>query len=486
VSQDPQQPAEAPAEQGKQEKLLQPLPKVLATLNADGSRNTIRPRLSKGRFHTARAVVAYGLMAVFMLVPFVRIGGDPLLLLDVMERKFWVFGVAFAPNDTALLALLMLTIFFSIFLLTALAGRVWCGWGCPQTVYMEFLYRPLERLFEGSYTAQQKIDAQGLTPRRVLKWVTFVLVSFVVANTFLAYFVGTDRLLEWITGSPLEHPAAFGVMAITTALMTFDFGYFREQMCTVTCPYGRFQSVLLDRQSMIVSYDHTRGEPRGKRKKNAPADAPPVGDCVDCKACVITCPTGIDIREGLQMECINCTQCMDACDAIMDKLQRPRGLIRYTSQDALEGKPRRLVRPRVLVYVLLVTALSVGLAVALATRAPAKVTLLRRTGTPFAVLPNGEVQNTIKLKLRNRTDAPREYRVRLEGVTARLIPSADPLKLDGGEQAELTLIVIAPSEAFTDGGRHVPVTFVVTDDADFEHTLKHRLVGPGANGSPPK
>ncbi|MEZ6187714.1 MAG: cytochrome c oxidase accessory protein CcoG [Planctomycetota bacterium] len=464
--------------------LLKPEPRVLATLNADGTRHTIRPRLSKGRYHTARAVVAYGLIAVFMLVPFVRIGGDPLLLLDVMERKFWIFGAAFSPTDTPLLALLMLLVFFSIFLLTAVFGRVWCGWGCPQTVYMEFLYRPLERLFEGNYAAQQRQDRQGLTPRRVLKNLTFVVVSFVVANTFLAYFVGTDRLLTWITHSPLEHPAAFGVMAVTTALMTFDFAYFREQMCTVTCPYGRFQSVLLDRQSMIVSYDAARGEPRGKRKKNAPADAPPVGDCVDCKACVITCPTGIDIRKGLQMECINCTQCMDACDSIMDKLERPRGLIRYSSQDGLEGKPRRIVRPRVLVYTALVLALTAGLAVALFTRADGKVTILRRTAAPFAVLPDGQIQNTIRLKLRNRTDELRGYRVALQGVEgARLIPSSDPLELEGGEQAELTLIVIAPAEAFSGGRRRVPVKLVVSDGETFDETLDYRLVGPGSDGS---
>ena len=460
--------------------LLKPQPRVLSTLNADGTRNTIRPRLSKGRYHSARRVVAYLLMAVFAVVPFVRIGGNPLLLLDVMERKFWILGVAFASNDTPLLALLLLLIFFSIFLITALAGRLWCGWGCPQTVYMEFLYRPIERLFEGSYAAQQRLDREGLTPRRVLKVLTFGLVSFFVANTFLAYFVGTDRLLEWVTGSPLEHPAAFAVMAITTALMTFDFGYFREQMCTVACPYGRFQSVLLDRQSLIVNYDAARGEPRGKRKKNA--DAPAVGDCVDCKACVITCPTGIDIRNGLQMECINCTQCMDACDSIMDKLERPRGLIAYSSQDGLEGKPRRLLRPRVLVYLAIVLVLSGGLLFALTTRADAKVTILRRTGTPFVELPTGEVQNTILLKVRNRTDVTQGYRVTLEGVPdVRVIPSENPLEIESGEQAQLTLVVIVPEAAFSGGRRRIPVEIRVSDGKGFETSLAYRLVGPGGS-----
>ncbi|MCA8923999.1 MAG: cytochrome c oxidase accessory protein CcoG [Planctomycetes bacterium] len=475
-------PEEAPAPPTT---LLRPEPKVLATLNADGTRNMLRPRLSTGRYHTARRVVAYALMATFALVPFIRVGGNPLLLLDVMERKFWIFGVTFSPTDAPLLALLMLLIFFSIFLMTALAGRVWCGWGCPQTVYMEFLYRPLERLFEGSYTAQQRLDREGMNAQRVLKFMTFLAVSFFVANTFLAYFVGTERLLRWVTHSPLEHPGAFGIMAVTTALMTFDFGYFREQMCTVACPYGRFQSVLLDRQSMIVSYDAGRGEPRGKRRKNAPADAAPVGDCVDCRACVITCPTGIDIRKGLQMECINCTQCMDACDSIMDKLERPRGLIRYTSEDMLAGEPRRLLRPRVLVYAGLVLVLSVGLAAALTLRGAAKVTILRRTATPFAVLPTGEVQNTIRLKLHNRTEETRGYRVALHGADGvRLIPSANPLELAAGEQAELTLVVIVPAEAFSGGRRKLPVQLEISDGVEFTERVDYQLIGPGTEGSP--
>ncbi|MCL4865811.1 MAG: cytochrome c oxidase accessory protein CcoG, partial [Gemmatimonadales bacterium] len=331
----------------------------LSTLNEDGSRRWLRPKLSPGGFWRWRRVVAYGLMVLFFALPYLRIGGKPLVLLDIPRREFTFFGTTFLPTDTLLLMLLMVSIALGIFLLTALLGRVWCGWACPQTVYLEFLFRPIERWVEGGRSGSLQLDRERrhFAPRRLVKYAIYLVLALFLAHTFLAYFVGIEQLLQWVRRSPVEHPTSFLVMAGTTAMIFADFAWFREQTCIVACPYGRLQSVLLDRRSLIVGYDPNRGEPRMRGVKERAATA---GDCIDCGACVLTCPTGIDIRDGLQMECIHCTQCADACDAIMDQVGTPRGLIRYTSQDALAGVPSPRLRPRVVLYPA-VMAISLGL-----------------------------------------------------------------------------------------------------------------------------
>ncbi|HEX2671061.1 MAG TPA: cytochrome c oxidase accessory protein CcoG, partial [Polyangiaceae bacterium] len=292
--------------------------RVLPTLNADGTRNRIRPRLYPGPLHRKRRWVAWALVVLFVALPWLEIGGKPAIFLDVVRREFSLFGRTFLATDGVLLMLLMLTIFATVFWTTALVGRAWCGWGCPQTVYMEFLFRPIERLFEGKRESQIELDKQGVSMRRFLKNGVFLLLSFVLANVFLSYFVGTHALRAWVTESPSKHLAGFLVVAVTTGLVFFDFAYFREQMCTVICPYARLQSVLLDRSSLIVGYDGRRGEPRSKGKQKLGN-----GDCIDCQACVVACPTGIDIRQGLQLECIACAQCIDACDSIMTRIHKP-------------------------------------------------------------------------------------------------------------------------------------------------------------------
>ena len=332
---------------------------VLPAMNRDGTRRWIRPRLAPGRFLSRRRFVAYALIVLFVSLPFLRIGGRPAMLIDVTSAELSLFGMVFRPSDGFLLMLLGLTVVTTVLLVTALFGRVWCGWGCPQTVYLEHVFRPLERWIEGSVGQQKAMDKKNWpTGRRIVGWSIFVALSFVVANVFLSYFVGTDRLLHWITTSPAKHPGGFATVMIVTGLMFADFAYFREQVCIIACPYGRLQSTLLDTQSLIVAYDAGRGEPRGAVRHKLPmlAEAPLVqnvahnagavslaggvkqGSCIDCNACVAVCPTGIDIRQGLQLECVGCAQCIDACDTVMDKVHQPRGLIRYTSQDQLAGK----------------------------------------------------------------------------------------------------------------------------------------------------
>lgn len=455
--------------------------RVLPTLNLDGTRRWMRPKLFEGRFLRRRRALAWALIGLFTLLPYLEMGGKPVILLDVVDRRFTLFGATFLPTDTMLLMLLLVGLFIGIFLLTAIYGRVWCGWACPQTVYMEFLYRPIERLIEGGPRAQRDLDGRRLAPRRLLKYTVFGALSVFLAHTFLAYFVGVEALRHWITRSPFEHPAAFLVMAGTTALMFLDFGCFREQVCLVACPYGRFQSVLLDRRSLIVGYDFRRGEPRGRpgRCAGRGPGAPPraLGDCIDCGACVVACPTGIDIRGGLQMECIHCTQCMDACDSIMERIGRPRGLIRYSRQDELGGAARRILRPRVVLYPLVLIAVWGTLGWALAHRASADVTVLRGLGSPFTLLPSGEVSNQLRVKIVNRADGDRRYLLELaddEGL--RFIAPDNPLAVAAGHAATATVFVTAPRAAFHGGAREI--RFRVGDGAGFAASVPYRLLGP--------
>ncbi len=460
--------------------------RVLSTLNADGSRRWLRPRPSRGRFWRRRWAVAWLLIALFTLLPYLKINGRPVILLDVAHREFSLLGGLFYPTDTLLLALFVVGVFLTIFLLTALFGRVWCGWACPQTVYMEFVYRPIERLFGGEPGRTRKRGAWR-TPAR---YAAYLLVSMFLAHTFLAYFVGVEELARWVRRSPAEHPASFLIMASVTALMMFDFCFFREQTCIVACPYGRFQSVLLDRRSLIVAYDPRRGEPRGRAKRAATNVPLPVvaengtpaeratGDCVDCFKCVATCPTGIDIRDGLQMECIHCTQCIDACDEVMERLGRPRGLIRYGSQAGIEGERVRRLRPRVVVYPILLAAVVTGIFVALSRIDAADVTVLRGPGLPFNVLPSGEVSNQAIVRVRNRTQAEVGYEVAVPGVEgARVIAVESPLRVAPGALRSEAVSIVLPAEASTQ--RRTDITVRITGTDGFTTETVFRFFGTG-------
>ncbi len=481
-------PSRAPGEAGARTpagappsglRVLQADERVLSTLNVDGSRRWIRPRPSKGPWLRARQAVAYGLMLLFFLIPYLRLNGKPLVLLDLPRREFTILGTTFLPTETLLFMLGFVSIGVTIFLLTALFGRVWCGWGCPLTVFMEFLFRPIERLFEGGPRGTVRLDQMGLRghldPRRLAKVATYGVLALFLAHTFLAYFVGIEQLAVWVRRSPLEHPTSFLVMLGTTAAIFIDFTWFREQTCLVACPYGRLQSVLLDRRSLIVGYDRNRGEPRAPGVKRTAAS----GDCVDCGMCVQTCPTGIDIRDGLQMECIHCTQCMDACDAVMARTGRPKGLIRYGSRDGFEGQGGSWMRPRVLLYPLAL-AVALGLfAWQLGSRAGAELTVLRATDSPFTVQSDGTVVNAIRLRVANRSGEPRGYRLALEGAAdLRLVAPLNPLPVPAGGRRTETVFVSAPPGAFPRGVREV--RFTLDDGRGTRLSAPYRLVGPAA------
>ncbi len=464
----------------------QPQERVLSTLNADGSRRWLRPRVSRGRYLRWRRVVAYVLILIFTLVPYLTINGKPMILLDVAARRFTLFGRTFLPTDTLLLALLLVGVFVTIFLLTALFGRVWCGWACPQTVYMEFVFRPIERLFGGAPGRSRKswLARQPFAP--ALKYAAYLIISLYLAHTFLAYFVGVERLAQWVTRSPLEHPAGFLIVASVTALMMFDFCFFREQTCILACPYGRFQAALLDRNSLIISYDAKRGEPRGKLARRADVSLPVIapGDCVDCGMCVTTCPTGIDIRGGLQMECIACAQCIDACDAVMAKVGRAPGLIRYTSQAALEGAKASLLRPRVILYPIVLTIVLSAFVLTLALHGPARVTVLRGVGAPFIALPGDEISNNIRVRIANRLDEPATFTLEATGIeSARVVAEVNPVTVAPAATSTVPMAVIVPSSTFINGRREV--TIVITGAGGFRREVTYTLQGPRARAEVP-
>ena len=358
--------------------------------------------------------------------------------------------------------------------MTALFGRVWCGWGCPQTVYMEYVFRPIERFFEGGRRGSMKMDRTGgLHPWRLVKYAVYLLLAVFLSHTFLGYFVGIETLKVWVQRSPVEHPVSFLVMLGTTAAIFLDFAWFREQTCLVACPYGRIQSVLLDPRSLIVTYDPARGEPRAKGIERTPQS----GDCVDCGLCVITCPTGIDIREGLQMECIHCTQCIDACDSVMERFAKPRGLIRYGSRAGLAGQVASMLRPRTVIYPIAL-AITLGLFVTLlATRGDSEVTVLRSLDAPYVMQPDGRVLNQVRVKIANRGASDRRYQIAVEGAgVAQVIVPINPLPVPAGTSLTTTVFVTLPASEYP-GGLH-RVNVHVAHEGGFRTDVPWGLPGP--------
>ena len=439
------------------------LVQIRSSLRPDGKRNTVQPADVRGRFARARSLVFLILIGVYLALPWVPVGGHPAVFIDLATRHFYLFGMTFNAQDFWLTTFLFTGAAFGLVYATALAGRVWCGWACPQTVFLEGVYRRLERWIEGP--REQRLRRQagpwsaGRVGRKLTVHTLYLGVSAALAHVFLSYFVSLPALWRMVRQEPGAHPVAFLIVSALTLVLYFNFAWFREQFCVVLCPYGRLQSVLLDQNSLVVGYDERRGEPRGK------VGADGAGDCVDCKRCVVVCPTGIDIRNGLQLDCIACTACIDACDEIMDKLGRPRGLVRYDSQNGLTGQPTKILRPRVLLYTALLL-LGAGVATfAFGSRTDVEANLLRLRGAPFVV--EGErVRNSYELHLVNKLATRTTFRLTAEvpaGVDAEIVLPLPEVTLDSLAQARAPVFVSVARAGWRGGTFPVRVRVVAVE-----------------------
>ncbi|MCB0570213.1 MAG: 4Fe-4S binding protein [Phaeodactylibacter sp.] len=437
----------------------------IATVDDRGKRVWIFPKKPQGRFTNARTYLSWVLLALLFGIPFIKINGEPFLLFNVLERKFILFGIQFMPQDFHLFVLAMLTLIVFIVLFTVVWGRIFCGWICPQTIFMEMVFRKIEYAIEGDANAQRRLSAAPWTTEKIIKKVSkqviFFLIAVLVANTFLSYIIGVDDVIRIATEPLGLHWKGFVAMILFSGAFYFVFSYMREQVCVAICPYGRLQGVMLDRNSIVVAYDFVRGEPRGKLKKGkkdsgaaagsqaadtqspvariqaglaqgmadtASADPVPfpsgngnpaeaikqaLGDCIDCKLCVQVCPTGIDIRDGTQLECVNCTACIDACDEVMDKIGRPRGLIRYDSYNGIAENRKKLFTPRVIAYTSVLAVLIAVNVFLLSSRTDVETLFLRTPGMLYQEVDETYISNLYNYEVINKTseEMPVEFRL---------------------------------------------------------------------------
>lgn len=376
---------------------------AVATIDQQGKRKFIFPKKPKGALYKKRTIASIIYLIIFFSLPLIKVNGEPLIMLNVLKRKFILFGQIFGPQDFFIFALGMITFIVFIILFTVVFGRVFCGWACPQTIFMEMVFRKIEYWIDGDFNKQQQLKSMpwnGFKIRkRALKITVFYLISFLIANYFMAYLISMDEVMRYVHEGIAAHSGTFAALMIFTSIFFFVYYWFREQVCIVVCPYGRLQGVLLDKNSIVVAYDYLRGEPRGKKSTS---DAP-VGDCIDCKACVRVCPTGIDIRNGTQLECINCTACIDACDEIMDNLGRPKNLIRYASENNIVKKEKLKITGRVKAYSVVLLLIVSSLVALLATRDDVDVTILRTQGMVYQNMPGGYIANLYSARMFNKT-----------------------------------------------------------------------------------
>ncbi len=425
---------------------------TIATVDAEGKRIWIYPKKPSGSYHTKRVMVSIVLLAMLFAGPFIQYNGKPFILLNFFERKFIVLGQVFWPQDFFLLALTLVTFFVFITLFTVAFGRIWCGWACPQTLFMEMVFRKIEYWIEGDANEQRRLDKALWSSSKIIKKAgkhfIFLLISVIIAHLAMGYLISVDEVIKIISQPPGEHMAGFIGLVAFTAIFYGVFARFREQACIAVCPYGRLQGVLLVKDSLVVAYDWLRGEPRGKLKKDLPTTANQ-GDCIDCKLCVHVCPTGIDIRNGTQLECVNCTACIDACDDVMARIGKPKGLIRYSSYTAIKEGILKIFTPRIAGYSLVLTALMTLLIYFIATRADIETTVLKAPGTLYTKTEDGQITNVYNIEFVNKTFEEVELEVRVESpqtASLKKIGEADILVPKEGILKGLFMIKMPESE----------------------------------------
>jgi polyferredoxin len=518
----------------------------LSTIDGEGKRIWLYPKRPSGHFYKARTLVSFAFLALFLLLPFIKVGGEPLLLFNVLERKFILFGLLFTPQDFHLFGLAMLTFIVFIILFTVVYGRLFCGWICPQTVFMEMFFRKIEYWIEGDSNEQRKLDKAPWTKEKIrkkaLKHTVFFAIAVVVSNYFLAYIIGMDQVIGIIRAPISQNIGGFGAMLLFSGVFYGVFARMREQVCTTICPYGRLQGVLLVRDSIVVTYDHVRGEPRGKLKKTKVADRVPgakndpvlsiqeairtpmaeksacgdhddgkgackncddcaakkrldkhvsalslitpelvaarrQGDCIDCGLCVSVCPTGIDIRNGTQLECINCSACMDACDGVMDKIGKPRGLVRYDSATGVESGRRHLFTTRVYAYTGVLVALLALDAFLLVRRGAMESIILRSPGQLYQQVDSAHISNLYSYVLINKSnkDLPVQIVSATAGSSLRLVGQMVPFIPKGG-RLEGAFFVEMPLANLK--GRKTPIHINIISEGKTLDKVSTNFMGP--------
>jgi len=452
---------------------------LLYSLSADGRRKFMHPVVHKGRYWRMRRVLAYALVALYLVLPLIPVGGAPAVWFDIFSRRTHLFGATFYPTDSRILVAFGFGVMIAIFFVASSFGRMWCGYSCPQTVYLEFVFRPIEALFEGGPHNQRALNRAPWTGRKIAvkaaKWGAWGAIALLMSSTFVAYALSWTRLVEGFATDPSAMAGpAFVIVAVAGAIL-FDFGWFRDQMCTIACPYGRLQNVLSDQDTLLVAYDGKRGDPKVKLKDRR--EAVRAGDCIDCRACVNACPTGTDIRRGLQPECIGTAQCIDACAEVMVAQHKPIGLIRYTSDREQQGGVHRLWRPRTVLYLALIAVAFGTMSALILTRSDALVEVVRGGREPYRLLPNGAVANQQRMRFTNQRGETQRFTIEVVGPAgAALVVSESPVVVGAEQVVTVNMVTTVPQGAFVDG--QVPGRYVVRSDRGFRKDLQFLLLGP--------
>jgi cytochrome c oxidase accessory protein FixG len=457
----------------------------LSNTSQIGKRLWIYPRIIVGKLYKLRTVFSWVLLAALFGLPFIEVDGHALFLFNILERHFIFFGVTFFPQDFYLVAIGLLTFLVFIILFTVVFGRVFCGWVCPQTIFLEMVFRKIENWIEGDYKAQKRLDEAPWTFnkffKKALKHKIFFLISFVIANTFLMYIIGKKELFNIILDNPANHLVGLMAILVFTFLFYAVFAHVREIVCIVACPYGRLQGVLLDKKSIVVAYDNIRGEPRGKLRKHLPLKITDEkvtihGDCIDCHLCVKVCPTGIDIRNGTQLECVNCTACIDACDMVMDKIQKPRGLIRYDSLEGIEKKEKLKLNPRIIGYSTVLLALIGIFGYLMIVRTEVDATVLRTPGLMFQRNNDGTISNLYNVEIVNKTYQNKAFTLKINYPKATIKLIGKPLNTTKGEMAKGSFFINIPAKSIKEN--NVKMEVEIFSENKLVDKVKTSFMGP--------